>query len=127
MYDVKFQFFIGDTYARDIIIKKYSSEISEMYFTVKKSNNDKNYVLQKTLDDGITLTDVVYDDGKIIERTYNLLVNATDTDDLTPNKEYVFDIEIVTPVLSGEDIKKTIITGTLTLTDATTRVFNEGV
>lgn len=126
MYGIKFDFFIGDTYARDIVIKKYSSEISEMYFTVKRNVNDKSYVFQKTLDDGLTITDVVYEDGEIVERTYNLLIQPSDTEVMKPDNEYVFDVEIVTPVTNGEDIKKTIITGTCTLTNAATRIYNEG-
>lgn len=126
MTDVKFVFYIGDTYTRDLVIKKYSADIDEMYFTVKKDNKDRDFVLQKTLDNGLTLTDVKYEDGKIIERTYNILLKPTDTDNLTPNKEYAFDIEIVTEAADESLIKKTIVTGTLLLTDATTKYYNEG-
>ena len=126
MNDVKFIFFIGDTYTRDMVIKKYSATIDEMYFTVKKDNKDRDFVLQKTLNDGITLTDVKYEGLKIIERTYNLLIQPSDTDNLIPNKEYSFDIEIITTAQDNSQIKKTIVTGTLVLTDATTKYYNEG-
>ena len=127
MKNVIFEFYIGDTYPRDIIIDGYSEEISEMYFTIKKNNNDKRYVLQKTLTGGgITLVDVTYGtDGSIISRTYNLLINADDTEDMNPEVDYDFDIEIVTPGVSEIDIKKTIITGIFRLTNTTTRKYNE--
>lgn len=126
MKDVKFEFYIGDTYTRDFIINGYSDTISDVYFTVKKADDDKKFVLQKTLDNGITLTDVQYDtDGTtIISRTYNLLLNADDTETLKPDVEYPFDIEIITPK-DNEDVKKTIIKGVLVLSSATTRVWDE--
>ena len=123
-----FEYYIGDTYTRDFTILGYSAEISNVFFTIKKSDNDKRYVLQKTLDDGITLTDVVYDDnGNIVSRTYNILINANDTEDLKPDYEYSYDIEIVTPgaTAEDEDIKKTIIKGIFKVNNATTRVYNE--
>ena len=126
MYGVKFNFFIGDTYNRNFNIKKYSDPISEIYFTVKKNNSDKNFVLQKTLDNGITLCDVVYEDDKIVKRTYNILISPSDTESMKPEVEYPFDVEIITPVTNGEDIHQTIITGNCILTNATTRAYNEG-
>lgn len=125
MDNVKFNFYIGDTYTRDFIITGYSSDIDEIFFTVKKNVDDKNYVLQKTLNNGITLVDVTYDtDGTtILSRTYNLLINAEDTETFTPEKEYVFDIEIVTD--ETPDLKKTIMTGTIELTNSATRNYNE--
>ena len=126
MKDVKFEFYIGDTYTRDFIINGYSDTISDVYFTVKKADDDKRFVLQKTLDNGITLTDIQYDtDGTtIISRTYNLLLNADDTETLKPDVEYPFDIEIITPK-DNDEIKKTIIKGIVVLSSATTRVWDE--
>ena len=126
MKDVKFEFYIGDTYTRDFIINGYSETISDVYFTVKKADDDKRFVLQKTLDNGITLTDIQYDtDGTtIISRTYNLLLNADDTETLKPDVEYPFDIEIITPK-DNDEIKKTIIKGILVLNSATTRAWDE--
>lgn len=125
MDNVKFNFYIGDTYTRDFIITGYSSDIDDIFFTVKKNVDDKNYVLQKTLNNGITLVDVTYDtDGTtILSRTYNLLINAEDTETFTPESEYVFDIEIVTD--ETPDLKKTIMTGTIELTNSATRNYNE--
>lgn len=125
MDNVKFEFYIGDTYTRDFIITGYSSDIDEIFFTVKRNVDDKKYVLQKTLNNGITLVDVTYDaDGTtILSRTYNLLINAEDTETFKPETEYVFDIEIVTD--ETPDLKKTIMTGTIELTNSATRNYNE--
>lgn len=125
MDNVKFNFYIGDTYTRDFIITGYSSDIDEIFFTVKRNVDDKKYVLQKTLNNGITLVDVTYDtDGTtILSRTYNLLINAEDTETFKPETEYVFDIEIVTD--ETPDLKKTIMTGTIELTNSATRNYNE--
>lgn len=126
MTNVLFEFYIGDTYTRDFTISDYSSEITEVYFSVKKNNSDKRTVLQKKLDNGITLTDVQYDDeGNITSRTYNILINADDTEDMQVDFEYPFDIEIITPGANSVDIKKTIISGIFKLKSATTRKYNE--
>lgn len=125
MENVLFEYYIGDTYTRDFTIEGYSSPIDFMYFSVKKNNNDKRVVLQKTLGDGITLTDVVYDeDENPISRTYNILIDADDTEGLKTDYDYPFDIEIVTTMLP-HPIKKTIISGIFRLKEATTRSYNE--
>ena len=90
---------------------------------VKKSNGDKKTVLQKTLDNGITLVDDVVVDNER-RRTYQLMINAEDTEDMTPEQEYEFDVEIVTNK-DDTDLKQTIITGNFILTNATTRMWNE--
>ena len=94
-----------------------------MFFSVKKSNGDKKTVLQKTLDNGITLVDDVVVDNER-RRTYQLMINAEDTEDMTPEQEYEFDVEIVTNK-DENDLKQTIITGNFILTNATTRLWNE--
>ena len=126
MEDVIFQFYIGDTYTRDFTIQGYTEDIDEVYFTIKKNDLDKKFLIQKTLDNGITLTDIQYDeDGEtILSRTYNILVDATDTEVLKPDIEYPMDIEIVTNK-DNTDIKKTIIKGNVVLNSATTRVWDE--
>lgn len=114
MNNVKFEFVRGDTYQRNIKISGFNHEITNVYFTVKKSDKDKDYVLQKTLNHGITL--IEDDDVKV----YGLTINATDTDDFDVDKEYPFDIELV-----SNTIKRTIITGDLILSSDITRTFNE--
>ena len=118
-----FEYFIGDTYERNFIIKKYTDDIDSVFFSVKKSNGDKKTVLQKTLDNGITLVDDVVVDNER-RRTYQLMINAEDTEDMTPEQEYEFDVEIVTNK-DDTDLKQTIITGNFILTNATTRLWNE--
>lgn len=127
MEDVIFEFYIGDTYTRDFTLAGYTDDIDEVYFTVKKNDGDKNPILQKYLDNGITLTDVQYeDDGTTIKsRTWNILIGADDTEDMKPDVEYPFDIEIITPK-DEDEIKKTIIKGIVLLKTATTRKWNEG-
>lgn len=128
MDNVLFEFYIGDTYTRDFILDGYSDAISDVYFTIKKDDRDKKFILQKTLDNGITLTDVQYEeDGTTIKsRTYNILVNAEDTEDMTADVEYPFDIEIITPKTSpSPNVKRTIVKGNVVLRSATTRVWDE--
>lgn len=117
------EYFIGDTYERNFIVKKYTDDIDSVFFSVKKSNGDKKTVLQKTLDNGITLVDDVVVDNER-RRTYQLMINAEDTEDMTPEQEYEFDVEIVTNK-DDTDLKQTIITGNFILTNATTRLWNE--
>lgn len=120
MENVLFEFYIGDTYTRDFTISGYSAGISDIFFTVKNNESDKRYVLQKKLGDGITLVDEEEDN-----KTYNLLLNASDTDNMKTDTNYYFDIKIITPVTSGESIEKTIITGTMFLKNHATRQYNE--
>lgn len=115
-----FEFRKGDTYSRDFTITDYESEISKVFFTVKSKSSDKRYVLQKTLNDGITL---VSDEEGV--KTYNILINATDTDDMKVDYEYFFDIEIVSPGANNDEIKQTPIIGTLILTEVATQTINE--
>lgn len=123
MNDVRFEFYIGDTYERNFIIKKYTSNIDEVYFSVKKSDLDKKVILQKKLEDGITIVEDIEENG-IRKRTYQLLINSNDTEELTPEIEYPFDIEIVTNE-ENTSLKQTIIKGVVILTTATTRIWNE--
>jgi len=123
MIETNFGFRIGDTYERNFAILKYTSDIDEVYFSVKKSDDDKKVILQKTLDNGITLMDDILEDG-VRKRTYQLWIDADDTEDMKVDVEYPFDIEIVTEK-EDTDIKRTIIKGTVTLSAATTRKWNE--
>jgi hypothetical protein len=126
MNNVLFEYYIGDTYTRDLTIEDYSADISDMYFSVKQNNKDKHTVLQKTLDNGITLVDIQYDENdNIISRTYNLLIDPDDTESLKPDFDYSFDFEIVSPGANNSEIKKTIITGTFRVLNTTTRKYNE--
>ena len=114
MNNLEWTWFRGDTCEKMINISGWDKEITQMYFTMKKEEKDKDIVLQKKLGSGITK---VTDDE--IE-SYLLVINATDTDDLLTDYGYVFDIEIV----SGS-IKRTIVKGTITLTTDITQTINE--
>ena len=113
-----FELYIGNTYSRDFIVFNFPLTINQVYFTVKESDKDKKYKLQKKLNHGITIVDE--EEGKI---TYNLLINPEDTDDLKVGKNYNCDVTVVSN--SIPKVKKTIITGILRLKDHTTRVYNE--
>ena len=119
MNDVIFEFYRGDTYTRDFTITGYKSKIDNIYFTVKENENDKRAMLSKKLNDGITLVDETED-----SKTYNLLINCIDTNDFKTNKDYYFDIEIITHAVGG-DIRKTILKGTMTLQTDITQPCNE--
>lgn len=123
MIETNFEFFIGNTYERNITISNYDDDIDEMYFSVKKSDSDKRVVLQKTLDNGITLmSDETIDDVRY--RTYQLVIDSDDTEGMKPDVEYPFDVKIVT-IKDDNEIKETIVKGNVTLSAATTRVWNE--
>ena len=121
MTDVLFEFYRGDTYTRDFIIKGWSLPISNIYFTVKENVDNKKYDLQKTLNNGIKIVDESENDI-----TCNLQINATDTDDFKVDTDYVFDIEVHSNI-DGEIVKKTITTGTLRVWASATRTCNEVV
>lgn len=118
--DVLFEFFRGDTYSRDFTLTGWSFPIDKVYFTVKEKVTDKNAILQKTLNNGITLMEETED-----SKTFNLSICCTDTDEMKINFEYVFDIEIHSTQENGDVIKRTIITGTLNLLPSSTRTCNE--
>lgn len=116
--NVGFELFIGDTYCRDFVVKNFPEKINEIYFTVKKNNKDKRFELQKRLNNGITLVD-----EDETSKTYNLLLEPEDTDNLKTETNYEFDIKLISD--SNPVIKKTIITGTFVLKDHTTKKYNE--
>ncbi len=118
-------FYLGDTYSRDITILKYTKAITDVFFTVKINDTYKKYVLQKTLNNGITLVDEGTNEDGDYYRTYNLNIDAIDTDNLKPDTDYTFDIEIISPGVTSTFIKKTIVTGIFKVTNATTKTYNE--
>jgi len=90
-----------------------STEMDEIYFTVKQHYYDENVVFQKKLSNvGIA------SDG---QGTYTLTISPADTEQL-PFGTYDFDIEIV----HENDIKRTF-NGTMELCREVTHKSNEGV
>ena len=118
MDNAKFNFYRGDTYTRDFTIDGYENNIDDIYFTVKEVETDKKAKLSKTLGNGITLVDETE-----TSKTYNILINASDTENLKTDFPYFFDIEIITNT-NQEPIVKTIIAGTMTLDTDITRAAN---
>lgn len=123
-----FEFRKGDTYSRDFTITDYDLEISKVFFTVKNNSSDKRYVLQKSLitEGGITTSNgitLVSDEEGV--KTYNILINATDTDDMKVDYDYFFDVEIVSPGTGTDEIKQTLMVGTLRLKEVATQTVNE--
>ena len=119
MTDVIFEFYRGDTYTRDFIVKGWSLPISNVYFTAKEKVDNKKACLQKTLNNGITLVEETEE-----SRTFNLNIGCCDTEHLKTDTNYVFDIEIHSNV-DGETVKRTIAIGTLRLKASSTRTCNE--
>ena len=99
----------GDTYTRDFTISGYDEEINEILFTVKNNESDKRHVLQKSFEDGIT---IVSDEDGV--KTYNLTLEANDTDNLKTDYDYYFAIKIFTNEVPS-DVELTAIKGTMTL------------
>ena len=121
MDNVKFEFYKGRTYTRDFTITDYTDPVDEMYFTACENVNNKNYCLRKTLSDGgITIVDTGTDEEGNNYTTYNLLIEATDTDHMKADCEYGFDIAIISGTRKIE-----VITGTLKLNGTYTKTCNE--
>ena len=83
----------------------------EIYFTVKRSFNDKYYLFQKRLSDGTIELDQ--------SEGYTFVIQPQDTDNLSVGR-YVFDIELV----FGNEIKQTTV-GEFELTNEVTFASNE--
>ena len=107
------EFYRGDTFQQHFTVS-WNNPITEIYFTVKQTSDDKIPLIRKKLTDGINLMDKT-NDGEI----YLLTINADDTEKMKVGS-YSYDFE----VLSGE-LKQTAYTGTLTLKEDITRKRDE--
>lgn len=119
MIETEFNFVRGTTYSRSFNISGYDEDINNIFFTVKEGENDRLPVLTKRLMHGITL--LSDEDGV---KSYNLLIDAEDTEKMKTNKPYYFDVKVISS-LTEKPIKKVIIKGTMTLDTNITRAFNE--
>lgn len=103
----------GDTKAlyfqRKVNGEPILTEAQEVYFTIKNNYYEKNYLIQKTLDD------MTFDE----EGKYHFVINPEDTDKLNYG-DYVFDIEVKTDTYT-----KTIAKGIFKITEEVTFVENE--
>lgn len=89
---------------QEVIFEKVDS----MYITFKESTYTKNFVFQKSLKDNT----IIYNENT---GYYHVVIEPKDTENLSCNKEYFFDIEI-----TKDNIVKTILKGVLTLTEEVT-------
>lgn len=112
--ETTFEFYRGDTYTRNFALL-WSREITDVFFTVKQTSDDKKPLIHKKLGDGINLMDVT-EDGNV----YLLTIDAKDTENLLPNTTYYFDIAVL-----SEHIKQTPIIGTIKLKEDYTRKKDE--
>lgn len=105
----------GD-YAKKYFVRKdaqgnvITSIPEKIYFTVKRDEYSKEVLIQKRLNDGITVDE---------NYVYTIEFNASDTDNLQFD-EYVYDIEI-----KNGDKPKTIQIGTLEITSEVTTAKDE--
>lgn len=106
----------GDTKKLKFLRKTKSGEViktkpDKLYFTVKSSYYAKDYLFQKSLENGISFSEEDY--------FYRFTINPKDTDSLDYGN-YVYDIEIITA-----DTVKTIAKGTLEIKEEVTFAENE--
>lgn len=115
MEKVDLSLYKGQTYQRNFTISGLSLDITQLYFTVKESTDNKNIALQKKIGDGITLMD--YTDGVY---TYLLELNTNDTENLKADFDYGYDI-----TLKSNDIKVPIVMGKFVISPVYTRKRDE--
>lgn len=101
----------GDTQSFELEITENNESVTvdSIYFTVKNDAHTDEVLFQKKLNDGITLTNDVY----------NITIDPSDTDSLDYGR-YAYDIEII-----KNSIKKTIAVGVLDIKEEVTFVINE--
>lgn len=101
----------GDTQSFELEITENNESVTvdSIYFTVKNDTHTDEVLFQKKLNDGITLTNDVY----------NITIDPSDTDSLDYGR-YAYDIEII-----KNSIKKTIAVGVLDIKEKVTFVINE--
>lgn len=106
----------GDMITREFCVlgsdkKPFTEKFDNIYFTVKRNSNDKEFKFQKRLSDGGII--------EIGDGIYQFTINPEDTDPLV-FADYEFDIELV---INGE-IKQTFC-GVLHITKEVTHAYNE--
>ena len=106
----------GDMVSKSFVIwdpdkALFTNQFDEIYFTVKKTYRDRNYLFQKRLSNGGIVN--------VGEGKYQFTIMPEDTNNLDFG-EYMFDIELV---IEGQ-MKKTF-TGRLRLTEESTHATNE--
>lgn len=84
-----FQMIRGDTLSFDVVMSGIdTSSVESLYLSAKRNRSDTEYVFQKSLSDGITLT----------EGRYRIRVAPEDTENIDPGR-YPYDLEVT---ISGD-------------------------
>ena len=98
----------GDSFTFDLVISDIdeSINITSLYFTMRNKNQNKDFIFQKSLQNGITL---------IENLKYRIRIDPEDTVNILPGK-YNYDLELGL----GSDIY-TIMMGTIIIVEDTTR------
>jgi hypothetical protein len=101
----------GDTQSFELEIKENDTAVTvdSIYFTVKNDAHTNEVLFQKKLNDGITLSNNIY----------NIIIDPSDTDELDYGR-YAYDIEII-----KNSVKKTILVGILEISEEVTFTSNE--
>lgn len=117
---IDYEFKRGDTSnLKKFRIKDLNESIIELtnneqlYFTMKQNTNSNKVLIQKTINNGIYLEEDGY---------YHITLEANDTSKLNYGT-YVYDIELKS--INPKLFVKTLIEGTITLTDEVTWEVNE--
>lgn len=115
-----FTFHKGRTFSQDFSVINFKGKIDNILFTACENPENKHYCLRKSLGDGITLVDEGTDEDGNNYKTYNLLIEATDTDHLKSKVKYGYDI-----AMYSNKQKHQLMEGTLTLSSIQTKTCNE--
>ena len=114
------EFYKGRTYSRDFTINDFTDNIDEILFTACENIENKHYCLRKSLGNGIEIVDTGINEDGTTYTTYNLTLEATDTDHLKTNQEYGYDI-----AMFSNDDKYQLIEGKIKLSGTYTKTCNE--
>lgn len=86
----------GDTFSFTVTFKNLTQDLDTFTFGVKSSYNDVDYIIEKSLGNGIE---------KVSTGKYRIDISADESDDLTPD-QYIYDLRftlgtVVSTPLSG--------------------------
>ncbi len=108
----------GNSYVLDVRIKGIS-KIDKIYMTIKKSADDDDYILQKSLNNGIE--EIKHEEEQEVPICeFRIKITPDETENFIINYNYGYDIKIIVG-----DIKKTIVIGDFKMTKNYTKKINE--
>lgn len=114
------EFHKGRTYSRDFTINDFTDNVDKIIFTACENIANKHYCLRKSLGNGIEVVDTGTNEDGTNYTTYNLTIEATDTDHMKADTNYGYDI-----VLYSDNDKYQLIEGTISLKSTYTKTCNE--